>query len=213
MTKAFAVLVDFTDSSNANLAVKKTIEHFKKLDVLVSNAGIFQHCGVEKENGYELYRTIMNLNLDASVNVGLAAVGELKKTNGNIVYVSSIASLKPNPHTYPYSMSKAALNMFAQCMAQELAPNVRVNIICPGPIDTPIYDKCDMTLRNEETKAAFGSCTLLRRVGESNEVAKFVYFMASNDAKFITGSKLIADGGYMINCAGLQDAKAQLMRN
>lgn len=154
----------------------------------------------------------MSVNLDATVNLTLSAIDELKKTKGNIVFVSSIASFKPNRMTYPYSMSKVAMNMFAQCLAQAVAPNVRVNVVSPGPVDTPIFDKCGIVLKDDETKKKFGQIsTLLNRIGESEEIGKLIYFLASDDASFITGSNLIADGGSLLNQSGLINIRDQLM--
>jgi NAD(P)-dependent dehydrogenase (short-subunit alcohol dehydrogenase family) len=104
-------------------------------------------------------------------------------------------------NTSVYAPSKAALNSLTRTVAYELAPRkIRVNAVCPGPISTPIFDKVGLS---EEAVQQFGAAIAarvpLKRIGTSEEVAKLVTFLSSDDAKFITGSEYVIDGGVNLN--------------
>lgn len=189
-------MLDFSEPDNGEVAVKRTIEHFGRLDVLVNNAGIFvKSCG-DDPNSYELYRQVMAINTDATVRATLAAVDELKRTKGNLIFVSSVASIKASERGYAYCMSKAAMSMFAKCLAVDLAPHVRVNIVSPGPVHTTIFDR--VGLSSQMVKALMSNTTLLNRIGESDEIAQTIYFLVSDAASFVTGHEMFVDGGYLL---------------
>lgn len=105
------------------------------------------------------------------------------------------------PNTSVYAASKAALLAINRVLATELAPrNIRVNAISPGPVATPLYGKIGLT---EEEVNGFGTVLgekiLLKRFGQSEEIAKAVKFLISDDASFITGTELVIDGGLIVN--------------
>lgn len=190
------LILDFSNPDNGQVAVQKTVEHFKRLDVLINNAGIFTKSASNDQNSYDIYRQIMTINTDATVKASLAAVEHLKKVNGNMIFVSSVASVKPAEGGYAYCMSKAAMSIFAKCLAIDMAPNVRVNIVSPGPVLTPIFERVGLTSQLVENM--MGVTTLQNRVGKSEEIASTIAFLISEEAGFVNGHEMFVDGGYML---------------
>lgn len=189
-------MLNFKEPENGKIAVEKTVEHFGRLDILVNNAGIFtRSCGDDPKT-YEVYREVMSINTDATVQASLAAVEHLKKTKGSMIFVSSVASTKASEKGYAYCMSKAAMSMFAKCLAIDLAPDVRVNIVSPGPVLTPIFER--IGLNSEQVQSMMNVTTLQNRVGHPDEIASTIAFLASEEAAFVNGHEMFVDGGYLL---------------
>lgn len=203
-----SLILDFKDPINGEVAVLKTVEHFGKLDVLVNNAGIFTRSPTSDMKSYETYREVMTINTDATVRASLAAVEPIKKTNGNIIFVSSVASVRPSQMGFAYCMSKAAMSMFAKCLAIDLAPNVRVNIVSPGPVLTPIFER--VGLNDELVQSMMNVTTLQNRIGLSEEIASTIAFLISDGASFVDGHEMFVDGGYLLK-PSTQSAASQIM--
>lgn len=187
--------------------MEETVKHFGRLDVLVNNAGIFVKTPGFEPKSYDLYRQAMTINTDATVKCTLAAIEHLKKTKGNIIFVSSVASIKPSSYGYGYCMSKAAMSAFAKSLAIDIAPEVRVNTVSPGPVLTPIFSR--IGLNQEQARAIMDVTTLQNRIGLPEEVANAIEFLISDRASFINGHELIIDGGYLIkpsNYPAMQEA-------
>lgn len=191
-----SLVLDFHDPNNGKVAVEKTIEHFGRLDALINNAGIFVKSDVTSTTAYDDYREVMTVNIDATMKATLAAVGELRKAKGNLIFVSSVASVKPSERGYAYCMSKAAMSSFAKCLAIDLAPDVRVNICSPGPVVTPIFERIGFT--EDMAKKFMATSTLQNRLGEVEEIANSIYFLMSDENAFMHGHELFIDGGYLI---------------
>lgn len=175
---------------------RKVMEHYSyKLDVLVNNAAYAMPVDHGDIDGcFFDYKKTMSINMETTVRLTLLSAPYLKtSTNGSIINISSIASFQPGQIGAAYSASKAAMNMYSKAMAVELAPNIRVNYICPGPIATKIIERSGLSL-NAFKHVAEEQC-LLKRIGLPEEVAHAVVFLASDKASFITGSKLVIDGG------------------
>lgn len=191
-----SLILDFNDPKNGEVAVQKTVEHFGKLDVLVNNAGIFTRTPASDPKSYETYREVMTINTDATVKATLASVEHIKKASGNIIFVSSVASTRPSEMGFAYCMSKASMSMFAKCLAIDLAPNVRVNIVSPGPVLTSIFERVGLNEQLVET--LMNSTTLQNRVGQSEEIASTIAFLISDEASFVNGHEMYVDGGYLL---------------
>lgn len=191
------------------MAVKKTVEHFGRLDVLVNNAGIFVRSPGFDPKSYDTYRQVMTINTDATVRASLAAAEHLKSTHGSMIFVSSVASIKTSDHGYAYCMSKAAMSMFAKCLAVDLAPEVRVNIVSPGPVQTPIFDR--VGLSPDLVRALMDGTTLQNRIGTSEEIANTIAFLASDEASFVNGNEMFVDGGYLLKPSS-QSASQQILK-
>lgn len=194
--KSLKLVLNFDNPENGELAVKETIAHFGRLDVLVNNAGIFVRTPSTDPTSYDTYRQLMTINTDTTVKCTLAAIEHLRKTKGTIVFVSSVASIKPSPVGYAYCMSKASMSSFAKCLAIDVAPDIRVNIVSPGPVSTPIFER--IGLKDEQVRKVMATTTLQERVGESDEIANAIAFLISDDARFVNGHEMFIDGGYLI---------------
>lgn len=193
--QALPVIADLSNPDNGELVINKTVDHFGKLDVLVNNAGVYFKTHSADKSSYELYRTTMKINCDSVIKTTMEAIPHLEKSGGNIVFVSSVASVKPSANGYAYRMTKAAISSYAKCLAVDLAPKIRVNIVSPGPVATPLFDK--VGINKEALNRTTGPSILLGRVGESGEIAKAIYFLASDEATFVNGAELFVDGGYL----------------
>ena len=200
-TKPVEVLGDFRDTKGtAQKLIDATLEAYNRLDVLVNNAGLFRVSNIDAPDAFDVYAEIMKLNVDSAVQLSLLAAPHLRKTRGNIVNISSDLHSKCMSGALAYSTSKAALTMFSKSLAVELAPLVRVNSVSPGPVASL------MSTRNGMDQASFrqlvGPSCLVERVGEPDEVARMIVFLASPESCYITGSDFIIDGGNAIKPAG-----------
>ena len=168
---------------------------YGQLNVVFANAGIFKFLFTQ-DTDEELYDDIMNTNLKGVFFTVQKALS-LLKDGSSIVVNSSIAHMKAVPAGSVYAASKAGARSLVRTWMAELAPrNIRVNSVSPGPIETPIYDTIGL---NEEQKQGFreelkGKIPLAR-LGEAEEVAEAVVFLASEKSSFINGEDILIDGG------------------
>lgn len=193
--KVFPIKADISKDQDADTIVKRTIDKFGKLDVLVNNAGILRQSGIMADDFLETYDEIMNTNIRGAVRVTRSAVPSLIETKGNIVNVSSIAgsSKVSSPNFISYRTSKAALNHFTRCVALELAAHgIRVNSVSPGPVRTEIFEGTDMDAHS------LADFTALRRHSETEEIAELILFIASDKARGVTGSNYLVDNGMLL---------------
>lgn len=188
-------MADLSNSDQGIVVVRKTVDHYGRLDVLVNNVGVYYQTHAADASTLDIYRKIMTINVDSVVKATMEALPHLEKTGGNIVFVSSVASVKPGANGYAYRMSKAALSSYAKCLAVDVAPKIRVNIVSPGPVATPLFDKIGVSRETLDKKT--GPATLLGRVGESDEIAATIYYLASDEASFVNGAEIFVDGGYL----------------
>lgn len=177
--------------------IDSTINQYGRLDVLVNNAGITALTKFDDENCIELYHKIIATNMHAVVYLCLASFEALKESKGSIVNVSSVLDDKPAKFKFAYCMSKAGITMLTKCLANDFSPFVRVNCVSPGPIVSSILD--DMGINIDDRKMNAKETTLVKRIGEPEEVAKMIIYLSSKDkAAFITGSRILVDGGYTL---------------
>ena len=185
--------LDVADKENFEHCINETIEHYGKLDVLVNNAGIGSTNTIE-ELDEEEWRQIMSVDLDGVMYGTKAAVPHLKESEGNIVNIASIYGLVGDMGATAYNAAKGGVVNFTRSVADDLAPyNVRVNSICPGFVDTPMIEEA---MEDEEFKDHIMSETPLGRVADPEEIANAVYFIASDEASYITGANIPVDGGW-----------------
>ncbi|CAG2179637.1 unnamed protein product [Oppiella nova] len=153
----------------------------------------------------------MQINLNSVVYLTHICVEHLEKTKGNVINISSIAAMRAFTGFSPYSVAKAAMDMFTKCMAAELGPKrIRVNVINPGPIRTEFMEAMSTPKEmSDKIFDAYGKLTMVGRVGESNDVGDSILYLASDHAAFVTGTNLIVDGGVLaannINSDALKD--------
>jgi len=195
------VVAELTCEAGVTNLVDATIKKFGRLDILVNNAGMCEFGSIETTT-LEQYDRIMAVNVRAAFQLTMLCVPHLITTRGNIVNVSSVGGTRSFPGELAYSMSKAAMDKMTACTALELATKgVRVNSINPGAIATEIFSRAGMS--DEDVPKFMEHCKEthpLGRVGEAEEVAQAIAFLASSSSSFITGEHLHVDGGLHAAC-------------
>ncbi|KAL5274122.1 hypothetical protein ACFFRR_000713 [Megaselia abdita] len=194
--KILLLQLDVSVIENLECIIKKTIEKFGRIDVLVNNAGVLE-TGTIENTSLEQFDRVMNVNIRSIYHLTMLATPYLIKTKGNIINISSVNGMRSFPGVLAYNVSKAAVDQFTRCVALELAgKGVRCNSINPGVIVTNIHKRGGM---NEETYAKFlehsKTTHALRRAGTVDEVASCILFLATDQSSFITGINLPVDGG------------------
>jgi pteridine reductase len=173
--------------------VNETVKHFGKLDVLINNASTYFPTEIGQINE-ENWQDLMGSNLKAPVFLTQAAAPQLRKQLGCIVNITDMHIERPKKGYIVYSVAKAGLVTLTKSLAHELGPEVRVNAVAPGPVQWPENNpQFDEVYRQRVINQ-----TLLKRVGEPEDVAKAVKFLVY-DAPFITGHVLAVDGGRSLN--------------
>jgi len=177
-------------------AVDAAVAALGGLDVLVNSAGIGINARVE-DSDEALWDLTLNVNLKGTFFCCRAALGALRESKGNIVNVASDAGLMGNPESTVYCASKGGVVNLTRAMAIELAPDVRVNCVCPGYVDTDMVrrdwiDEADDPAALEQYLCDYAPA---RRMAAPSEIAAAVLYLAAEEAGFITGSALQIDGG------------------
>ena len=187
--EAFFVKANITSEEDVANVFKQTIEAFGKVDVVFNNAGIGR-VQPSHDLEYSEWRNTVNVDLDGVFLVAREAIREmLKAGGGTIVNTASMYGWVGSPGSAAYNAAKGGVINLTRSLALEYAEqNIRVNSLSPGFIDTPIIP--------EESKQVLASMTPMKRLGQAEEMAKAVLFMASDDSSFMTGNSLIIDGGY-----------------
>jgi NAD(P)-dependent dehydrogenase (short-subunit alcohol dehydrogenase family) len=202
--QAAAVRADVSVPADAERMVRETVELWGRIDILFNNAGIEFGLPVTQVPEEEWDRLI-DVNLKGVFLGCKYAIPEmLKQGGGSIVNTASAAGLRGVAWLSTYSASKGGVVLLTKSLAQEWGTqNVRVNAVCPGVIRTPMADQAieqgGLVTGNdpEETWRRIGQAHALGRVGEADEVARAVLFLASEEASFITGAALPVDGGFL----------------
>lgn len=197
------VIADMNNENEVENIVKSTIQQFKKIDVLVNNAGIIES-GTIETTSLAQYDKVMNTNVRSIYQLTMLATPYLLETKGSIVNVSSVTGMRSFPNVLAYCMSKAAVDQFTRCVALELASKgVRVNAVNPGVITTGIHKKGESGMSEDEYEKFLEKCAAthaLGRPGYVEEVASVITFLASDAASNITGATLPVDGGRHAMC-------------
>lgn len=182
---------DLTQPDSAKRVIADVIEIFGRLDVIVNNAGAVAMSPKESFDAPAL-RAILDVNLLAPQALLAAALPHLNP-GAAIVNISSVNAILPPGGASIYGASKAALNLWTRAMAKELGGSgIRVNAVAPGAIDIPAAPRpADLT-------ALFVQDTALGRIGQPEDIARAVRFLASEEAAFITGEVLTVSGGYRL---------------
>lgn len=189
---------DITDPSYNEQLVSTAMERFGKLDMLSLNAGILG-LGNVKELPISEWHTTINTNLSSIFYLSKYALPHLlNREQGHILINASIAAFKSFPNHPAYCASKAAALALMKQMAVDYAPKVRVNAICPGPVDTPLLWDSAQAFNDPETAVEKAKeATLLKRLGTPEDIAKLALFMVSEDSSWITGTAITIDGGIL----------------
>ncbi|WP_422349193.1 SDR family NAD(P)-dependent oxidoreductase [Flagellimonas sp.] len=176
--------------------VTTAMDRFGRLDILSLNAGILG-LGNVVDLSVETWRETIDTNLSSIFYCSKFAIPYLQEgEGGNILINASIAAFKSFPNHPAYCASKAASLGLMKQLAVEYAPKIRVNAICPGPVDTPlIWDSAKAFDQPEVAVEDAKNATLLKRLGTPEDIAKLALFLVSEDSSWITGSAMTIDGG------------------
>ncbi|MCH2499457.1 MAG: glucose 1-dehydrogenase [Dehalococcoidia bacterium] len=187
------VHLDVTDETAWQDAVAAAVDRFGKLDILVNNAGIARINNVEDTTSDE-WDLVMDINAKGVFLGTKAAIPEIRKAGGgSIVNISSIAGLTGG-RTSSYAASKGAVRLLTKSSAIQYAgEGIRCNSVHPGVIETPMTTP--MMLNTQEGRDLNASRHPLGRVGQPEDIAYGVLFLASDESSFMTGSELVIDGG------------------
>lgn len=189
---AVAIQADVANESDVKRMIEEAAKHFGGIDVLINNAGIVFDTPILKKTVEQWERTL-HVNLIGTFLCIKYAVPHMKERSGaSILNISSTNGIDClNPESADYDTSKSGVISLTRNFAQALAPNIRVNAVAPGWIDTDI----NKDLPKEYVESEIEHIAL-KRFGRPEEIAKTVLFLCSEDASFVTGSTLVADGGY-----------------
>jgi pteridine reductase len=187
------VQADLSKPDQLPCLVNKTITHFGKLDALVNNASSFFATAIGEitENSWN---DLISSNLKAPLFLSQAAAPYLKKQQGCIINIIDIHADRPLKDYVVYNIAKGGLVSLTKSLALELSPTIRVNGVSPGPILWPENDEW----ANESVRQHIIDQTLLKRIGEPDDIAKTVLFLIT-EAPYITGQIISVDGGRSIN--------------
>ena len=187
---------DVSQKADVDAMIAATLQAFGRIDILVNNAGI-THAADFLDLHEDDFDRVLRINLKSMFLCGQAAAREMvKQQSGSIINMSSVNSELAIPNQVPYVVSKGGVNQLTKVMALNLAPHgIRVNGIGPGTILTELAKKA--VLASPEARHTILSRTPLGRCGEPEEVAAIAAFLASDDASYMTGQTIYADGGRM----------------
>lgn len=200
--QADVMAADLSDLQEVERLMQEVTTQVTQLDVLVNAAGIIG-TGTIESTTLDAWDHMMNINLRSPFYLTQLAVPLLEVCQGSIVNVSSVTGVRAFPGVLGYCVSKAAMDQMTRCVALELADKgIRVNAINPGVVVTNLHKEGGM---NDEKYAAFlehsKTTHPLGRVGEADEVAQLIFFLASPASGWITGVTMPIDGGRALTCA------------
>lgn len=187
-------VLDVTDEVDCRAAVAECVATFGKLDILCNVAGMVLTKNFLDVTA-EAWDRVMTVNSRSVFVLCHAAMPHLLETGGNIVNISSAAGLQGLPYNSVYCASKGAVLLLSKSLAVEFASRgVRVNAVCPGAVDTPLVK--NIKLPEGADIALYGRMfPLTGYYAQAEEIAGAVAYLASDEAKFVTGSALVIDGG------------------
>jgi NAD(P)-dependent dehydrogenase (short-subunit alcohol dehydrogenase family) len=172
------------------------------IDVLVCNAGMHMSANIE-ETSEAAFLDLFNLNVKGAFSVTQSTLPHMKEKGGSVIFVASDQAQIAKRNSFAYNLSKHALASMAKTTALDYAQyNIRSTAVCPGTIETPLYHNAiDSYVEKSgadeaQTHSEEAALQPLGRIGQASEVASFVYYLASEEASFITGSLHMIDGGY-----------------
>lgn len=202
-----AYALDVRDGGEVSEVIDRVAQTLGQVDILVNNAGTGDLRPLHTVDD-KLWRRLIDVNLTGTFNATRAAIPFMLETGGGaIVNNASVSGLAPTRNEAAYSAAKAGVIALTKSGALEYGPTVRVNCVAPGHVRTP------MTAVWEQMPDAFApiaEAIPLGRIGEADEVAEAILFLASDRASYITGQTLVVDGGGLLPQAGTDAALAQL---
>lgn len=199
--KAVGCVADVRCQDDVRALVDCAVTTFGRLDVMVANAAISTYVGFEQMSLEEM-DLVLETDLRGALLCAQEAIPALRAAGGgSIIFLSSVQAFVTLPGCVPYAAAKAGLVAAARALAVEVGRDgIRVNAVAPGTIDTPMLqrDLSGMNLEEaEQFRQRVNDANALGRVGRPDEIAACVMFLASDASSYVTGSTLVADGGYL----------------
>lgn len=193
--RAVAAPGDVATVAGCEAVVKAALEQLGGLDVLVNNAGTFARASMA-DTDEEVYNYVIDANLKSTFFCSRAALPALKASRGSIVNIASQSGINGYPDTTAYCAAKGAVVNLTRAMALELAPEIRVNSICPGVVETDMTRQ-GFAIGGDSEAGLLGQAQKypVKRLGTVEEIAFAVLYLASPQAGFITAEALVIDGG------------------
>jgi len=189
---AIAVQADLTNPADAENLVKQTVDAFGGVDILVNNSGGIVARKTIKEMDLEHWNHVMSLNTTSTFLMVKACLEHMKQ--GTIVNIASQAGRDGGgPGSIPYASSKGAVMTMTRGLAKELGPDIRVNAICPGMIDTDFHN----IFTKPEVRTHVANASPVKREGVPEDIANLVYYLASDQSAFMTGANIDINGGML----------------
>jgi ketoreductase RED2 len=180
---------DIVDEDEAQGLVAHCVDRYGRLDVLVNNAGttkVIPHADLDAAS-LDVWREIFEVNVFGTWSMCVAAMAALRASHGAIVNVSSMAGVRPTGSSIPYAASKAALNHMTALLAKVVGPDVRVNAVAPGLVDTP------WTAEWDTVRGFVSAVAPMKRSGTPEDVAEVIVSLAAS--MYVTGQVIVIDGG------------------
>jgi 3-oxoacyl-[acyl-carrier protein] reductase len=192
--KAMAVQGDVSKIADVKRLFADTKRAFGKVTTIVNNAGVFAFQPLEQVTEVEFHRHF-GVNVLGPLLMSQEAMNYFGAEGGGIINVGSIGSLNPGPGSTVYSSTKGALETMTIVLARELGPrNIRVNLLVAGATETEGARTAG--LLGGALEEQFVSTTPLRRIGQPEDIARVAVFLASEDARWVTGDRILASGGW-----------------
>lgn len=192
--KAFAMQGDLTKQADVDALVAKTVAEFGGIHVLVNNSGGLVERKVIAEMSDDLWQSVMDVNLTSTFRVTRACLAHM--TSGAIVNLASQAGRDGGgPGAVAYATSKGAVMTMTRGLAKELGPDIRVNALCPGMIDTDFHN----VHTPDAGRRGFEAAAPLKRQGHTDDTANLVLFLACDDSAFMTGTNIDINGGMLFS--------------
>jgi 3-oxoacyl-[acyl-carrier protein] reductase len=191
--RAIAVQGDVSQAADIQRLFAETQREFGSVDVLVNNAGVFQFDPLEAVTEDEFHREF-NTNVLGPILTTQEAVKHFGPDGGSVINISSVASEKGMPGSVVYSATKSAVDSVTRVLAQELAARkIRVNTLAPGGVETEGTHRVGIV--GSDMERAMIANTALGRLGQPDDIARVAVFLASDDAGWLTGERIVASGG------------------
>lgn len=192
--KAFAMQGDLTKQANVDALVAKTVAEFGGINVLVNNTGGLVERQKIADMSDDLWDTVIDLNLTSIFRMTRACLAHM--TSGAIVNLASQAGRDGGgPGAVAYATSKGAVMTMTRGLAKELGPDIRVNALCPGMIDTDFHN----VHTPDAGRRGFEANAPLKRQGNTDDTANLVLFLATGDSAFMTGTNIDINGGMLFS--------------
>lgn len=186
------VQANIANGDDCTRLIEQVLEHCGRLDVLVNNAGITREIAHRDFAAatVDVWREIFDVNVFGTWNLSVAAMDSLRASHGTIINVTSVAGVRPTGSSIPYAASKAALNHMTALLAKASGPEVRVNAVAPGLVDTPWTADWEVIRQFVTAKAP------LQRSGTPDDIADVIVALAATP--YVTGQVVVVDGGLTI---------------